>query len=93
MYVALSTKREGEVAIITGSDSGIGQAMAVEFAKEGADVAITYLHDAQGAEETRRQVEAEGRRAIVVQTNLREEPNVARLFRRPRHSSALPTSW
>ncbi|MEX2374065.1 MAG: SDR family NAD(P)-dependent oxidoreductase [Dehalococcoidia bacterium] len=43
-----------KVAIVTGSDSGMGQAMAEAFAQEDADVAITNLHDRQGAEETRK---------------------------------------
>jgi glucose 1-dehydrogenase len=71
---------EGKIAIVTGSDSGIGQATAVEFAKEGADVAVTWFRDRDGAEETRRQVEAEGRRAIVVQLDQRDPKQVARLF-------------
>ena len=41
-------KLADKIAIITGSDSGIGQAIALEFAREGADVAITYLHDRAG---------------------------------------------
>jgi len=77
----MSGRLEGRVAVVTGSDSGMGQATAIEFAKEGADVAVNYLHDREGAEETKRQVEQEGRRAIVVQADLREEGNVARLFR------------
>jgi len=77
----MSGRLEGRVAVVTGSDSGMGQATAIEFAKEGADVAVNYLHDREGAEETKRQVEQEGRRAIVVQADLREEVNVARLFR------------
>ncbi len=51
-------KLEDRVALITGSDSGIGQASAVEFAREGADVVINYLHDEQGANRTK----AESRR-------------------------------
>jgi glucose 1-dehydrogenase len=81
---------ENRVAIVTGSDSGIGQATAIEFAKEGADVAVNYLHDKEGAEETKRQVEAEGRRAIIVQADLREEPNVARLFRETEERLGAP---
>jgi glucose 1-dehydrogenase len=45
-------KLANEVAIVTGSDSGIGQATAVAFAREGADVAVTYLEDRKGAEHT-----------------------------------------
>lgn len=71
---------DGKIAIVTGSDSGIGQATAIEFAKEGADVAVTWFKDRDGAEETRRQIEAEGRRAIAVQLDQRDPKQVARLF-------------
>jgi glucose 1-dehydrogenase len=54
---------QDKIAIVTGSDSRIGQATAEEFAKEGADVVVTCFRDQDGAEETRRRVEAAGRRA------------------------------
>jgi NAD(P)-dependent dehydrogenase (short-subunit alcohol dehydrogenase family) len=54
------------VALITGGDSGIGRAVAVLFAREGADVAVAYLDEDADAEETRRVVEAEGRRCILL---------------------------
>lgn len=59
-------KLEGRVALITGADSGIGRAVAVLFAREGADIAIGYLSEHSDAEETLRAVEAEGRRAILL---------------------------
>ncbi|HYE00932.1 MAG TPA: SDR family oxidoreductase [Alphaproteobacteria bacterium] len=59
-------KLEGKVAVITGGDSGIGRAVAVLYAKEGADVAVMYLDEHQDAEETKRMVEAEGRRCITI---------------------------
>ncbi len=74
-------KLRGRVAIITGSDSGIGEAMAEAFAEEGADVAITYLHDAGGAERARRAVERKRRRAVVMQVDQRDPQQVERLFR------------
>ena len=55
-------KLKDQVALITGGDSGIGRAVAVAFAKEGADVAIVYLDEHEDAEETKRLVEEQGRR-------------------------------
>lgn len=61
-----SGKLMDKVALITGGDSGIGRAVAIAFAKEGADVAVVYLDEHQDANETKRQVEQEGRRCILV---------------------------
>ena len=61
-----SGKLTGKVALVTGGDSGIGRAVAIGFAKEGADVAILYLDEGQDAEETKRLIEAEGRRAVAI---------------------------
>ena len=73
-------KLEGKTAIITGADSGIGQATAEAFAREGADVAISYHTDKDGAEETRRRVEAAGRRAWVAQSDVADPASVQALF-------------
>jgi NAD(P)-dependent dehydrogenase (short-subunit alcohol dehydrogenase family) len=59
-------KLTGKVAIVTGGDSGIGRAVAVTYAKEGADVAIVYLNEHKDAEETKRQVEQEGRKCVLI---------------------------
>lgn len=61
-----SDKLKDKVALITGADSGIGRAVAVLFAREGADIAIAYLNEHQDAEETRVAVEKEGRKAILL---------------------------
>jgi NAD(P)-dependent dehydrogenase (short-subunit alcohol dehydrogenase family) len=60
-----SGKLAGKVAIITGGDSGIGRATAIAFAKEGADVAIAYLNEHKDARDTKREIEAEGRRCEI----------------------------
>jgi NAD(P)-dependent dehydrogenase (short-subunit alcohol dehydrogenase family) len=65
-YYKGSGKLEGTIALITGGDSGIGRAVAVLFAREGADVMIAYLSEHEDAKETARAVEAEGRRCIVM---------------------------
>src|SRR5215208_2808658 len=66
-------KLEGKVALITGGDSGIGRAVAIAYAKEGADVAIVYLNEHQDAQETRAQVEQEGRRCLVIAGDVGDE--------------------
>ncbi|MFC5448242.1 SDR family oxidoreductase [Paenibacillus aestuarii] len=59
-------KLKDKVALITGGDSGIGRAVAIAYAKEGADVAIVYLNEHSDAEETHKLVEAEGRKCLHV---------------------------
>ncbi len=76
----MTGRLQDKVALITGSDSGIGQATAIEFAREGADVVVHYLDDADGAGRTRAEVEAVGRRAVVVQADITDEAQVERLF-------------
>jgi glucose 1-dehydrogenase len=75
-------KLQGKTALITGSDSGIGQATAIAFAREGADVVVNYLHDEEGANKTRSEVEAQGRRAIVVQADHGHEDQVEAMFQK-----------
>ena len=57
-----SEKLKDKVALVTGGDSGIGQSVAVLFAREGADIAVAYLIEDKDAEETKRAVEKKGRR-------------------------------
>ena len=68
-----SGKLLNKVAIITGGDSGIGRAVAVAFAKEDADVAIVYLEEHKDANETRRLVEENGRRCLLVSGDVGQE--------------------
>ncbi len=82
---------QGRIAIVTGSDSGIGQAIAEAFAREGADVVVNYFKDRDGAEETRRRVEASGgRRALIVRADLRAPDEVARLFAETQEKLGTP---
>jgi NAD(P)-dependent dehydrogenase (short-subunit alcohol dehydrogenase family) len=68
-----SGKLDGRVALITGADSGIGRAVAILFAKEGADIAVAYLNEHDDAEETKRQVEQEQRRCILLPGDIGDE--------------------
>ena len=70
-----SGKLEGKVAIITGGDSGIGRAVAVAYAKEGANVAIVYLNEDEDAAKTVSLVENYGGRAIKIATDLSDDEN------------------
>ena len=67
-----SAKLAGKVAIVTGGDSGIGRAVAVLYAREGADVAIAYLNEHADARETARQIEKEGRRALLISGDVKD---------------------
>ena len=67
-----SGKLQGQVAIITGGDSGIGRAVAVLFAREGANVAIMYLNEHEDAAETQRCVEAEGTRCVTIAGDVKD---------------------
>ncbi len=65
-YYIGSKKLDRKVALVTGGDSGIGRAVAVLFAREGADVAIAYLTEHEDARATKAAIEAEGRRCILI---------------------------
>ena len=68
-----SGKLQDKVALITGGDSGIGRAVAIFYAKEGADVAILYLNEHDDAKETKRLVEEQGRRAVTIAGDIGDE--------------------
>jgi len=70
----------GRVALVTGSDSGIGAACAKALAAAGADVAVTYLHDDKGASETVAGVKAAGRRGLAMRSDARDEAAVEHGF-------------
>jgi hypothetical protein len=71
-YYLGSKKLDGKAALITGSDSGIGRAVAVLFAREGADVAIVHLDEEADADTTRKLVEDEGKRCLVIAGDVRK---------------------
>jgi glucose 1-dehydrogenase len=68
-----------KIALITGGSQGIGRAIAVRFAREGADVVINYNRTAKGAEEALAEVEAAGRRGLIVQADLGKVEDIRRL--------------
>src|SRR5690349_10127016 len=68
-----SGRLAGKAAIITGADSGIGRAVAIAFAREGADVAISYLSEHDDAKQTQQWVEQAGRRCVVVPGDVADE--------------------
>lgn len=72
-----SGRLEGKIAVITGADSGIGRAVAIAYAREGADVVISYLNEHQDAKETQAWVEKAGRKAVLVAGDL-SDPQACR---------------
>jgi NAD(P)-dependent dehydrogenase (short-subunit alcohol dehydrogenase family) len=77
-----SGKLEAKAALITGGDSGIGRAVALAFAREGADVLISYLDEHSDAQETVRIVEKEGRRCLAVAGDIGDEAHCQQLVER-----------
>ncbi|QIJ73893.1 glucose 1-dehydrogenase [Methylobacterium sp. NI91] len=77
-----SGRLEGKKAIITGGDSGIGRAVALAFAREGADVLISYLDEEEDAAETRRLIEEAGRKAVLVPGNIGDAAYCRRIVER-----------
>ena len=92
-YYQGSGKLEGMAALITGADSGIGRAVAVLFAREGADVAVAYLDEHKDAQATKAAVEKEGRRCILISGDV-AEADLARRRSPPRsRRSAASMFW
>lgn len=71
---------EGTVAVVTGASRGIGRGAALALAAAGCDVAVGYTNDADGAEVTVKAVQAEGRRAVAIRADVRQEAEVVALF-------------
>ncbi|OWV74584.1 NAD(P)-dependent oxidoreductase [Rhizobium sp. R339] len=72
-----SDRLKGKRAIITGGDSGIGRAVAIAYAREGADLVISYLDEDEDADETKRLVEQAGRKAVLISGDI-QDPNHCR---------------
>ncbi|MBP1947275.1 SDR family oxidoreductase [Virgibacillus litoralis] len=69
-----SNKLQGKIAIVTGGDSGIGRAISIHYAKEGADVAIVYLNEHEDAKETQRLVEQEDQKCLLISGDIGNQP-------------------
>ncbi len=77
-----SGKLEGRKAIITGGDSGIGRAVAIAYAREGADVLISYLSEDEDAKETARYIEEAGRKAVLVPGDISDEAHCKKIVQK-----------
>jgi NAD(P)-dependent dehydrogenase (short-subunit alcohol dehydrogenase family) len=77
-----SGKLENKIALITGADSGIGKAVAILFAKEGADIAVSYLNEHEDAEDTKARVEKYGRKCLLIPGDVSDEKHCVSLVKK-----------
>jgi NAD(P)-dependent dehydrogenase (short-subunit alcohol dehydrogenase family) len=82
-----------KIALITGADSGIGRAVAIAFAREGADVAISYLDEHEDAKETARWVEEAGRQCLLLPGDLANKAHCSAIVNETVSNSAVSTCW
>ncbi|MBY4947679.1 3-oxoacyl-ACP reductase FabG [Cupriavidus respiraculi] len=82
---------QNEIAIVSGADSGIGQASAIALARQGADVAVLYHSDREGADKTVAAIQACGRKAVTLQLDQTDSAAVDRMFGQVRQQLGLPT--
>jgi shikimate 5-dehydrogenase len=88
-----SGRLKGMRAVITGGDSGIGRAVAIAYAREGADIVIAYLSEHDDAAEVKSLVEKEGRKAVLVAGDLQDPEHCRAVVKKPSTNWAALTSW
>ena len=84
---------QGKTVVVTGAGRGIGRALALGFAAQGATVLVHYAHSSRGAEEVVAQIKAQGGNAFLVQADLRKPEEVARLVKEARALLGLIDVW
>ena len=89
--ITRTRKLENRIAIVTGSDSGIGQAIAIAFAKEGADLVITRHKDTKGIEDTRKGIEKTGQRVIIVELDQKNLSDIEKVYMETKEKLGVPT--
>ena len=88
-----SGRLAGKKAVITGADSGIGRAVALAFAREGADILVSYYDEHEDARQTKRLVESTGRQCILVSGDIKDPTTAASSSQRPPRLSAASIFW
>ena len=89
--ISITKKLRNRIAIVTGSDSGIGQAIAIAFAHEGADIVITRHTDTKGIEETKNEIENIGQRVIIVELDQKNLSDIEKVFQQAKENLGIPS--